>query len=129
MKKLLVLSFVALFVVALSSLNFADDGAVEIVSQDVVQVVGAQGCCGPVLPNCYSPPFRRGPFAPNYCAPCPVACPTACPAPRPVCAPQFDPCDPCAYPAYGYRTPVRNFLGRVFAPRYYGYPVYPAYGY
>ena len=117
MKKLLTLSFVALFVVALSTLSFAQPalnagGAVQ--GEAVVVQDEGQSCCGPVMPGCYAP-FR--PFYRAYCAP---GCYPACVTPRPVCAPQCDlGGDPCAYPAVGYRTPVRSFLGRVFTPRVY----------
>ncbi len=143
MKKLLTLSFAVLFVVALSSLSFAQaptpapevaqQGEV-VVQQGDVQMMGAADCCGPVMPyGCYAPcrPFNRGCFAPRYSDPCCNPCPAPCP-PRPACAPMCDPCcDPCGYPGYGYgyRTPVRNFLGRVFGCGPYGYAPYGGYGY
>ena len=140
MKKLLTLSFAVLFVVALSSLSFAQP---VVVAEDVAPVADVVDCgCGPVVAGCYAPvrPFFRSfcaaPVAgASCCEPCPAPCPrmrpvrmaprpVVCAPPRPVCVPEPAPCvDPCAYPAVGYRTPVRGFLGRLFAPRYYDYGV------
>ena len=152
MKKLLTLTFAVLFVVALSSLSFAQapvlapEGETVVMQDEVVVQTGAvYGCCAPMPYGCYAPrPFYRGRYAANYCNPCCNPCPAPCPPrpvcapcpppcpPRPVCcAPTCDPCcDPCYAPGYGYRTPVRNFLGRVFSGPYYGYGYgCPPYGY
>ena len=135
MKKLLTLLFAVLFVVALSALSFAQ-GQAPVVAPQGAEAIVVEGdaavmmpgapCCGPVLPGCFAPRrpfFNRGFCAPGCCDPCCTPCPAPCPT---VCDPC---CDPCGYPAFGYRTPIRNFFGRVFAARYCGYGCGPYYGY
>ena len=130
MKKLLTLSFAVLFVVALCSLSFAQPTlAPEVDTDELVLEDGVQqdncSCFGHAP---FRPFFRgyHGHYYGNACFnPCPPPCPPPCPVvfQRPIATPQYD-CavDPCAYPAYGYRAPIRSFFSRVFAPRYYGNP-------
>ena len=131
---MLIVSFVvALF--AYMNNAVAQDGEAATAPDAPVVAFTSGDCCGSVPPGCYARPllFRRAYLNRYCCDPCAVPCPPqpVC-APRPccpppvVCAPPAPVCDPCATPyGYGYRTPVRNFLGRVFAPApYYGYPGY-----
>lgn len=104
-----------------------------------------RAACRPFMANPCNP---CPPYVQTACTPCPrpvcpppVACPTLCEQPCGFdygCAPYgyghgYGSCYGgygygygygCGYP-YGYRTPIRNFLVRVFAPRpYIGYDAY-----
>lgn len=122
---------------------------VESVVEDGA-VYGMSDACGPVMPyGRHCRPFARRACMPCYanpCNPCPPCPPqpahcgpfarrAACP-PVACGSPCGDPCgDPCGAYGYGagcgypgtgyYRTPIRNFLSRIFAPRgYCGYDAF-----
>ena len=128
MKKLLTLSFAVLFVFALSSLTFAQPTlALEAEDDEVVVADVVQSDCCSNFGHAPFRPFFRSYYASNCGSPCYSPCQVSCPSQcsfafqRPVVAPQYDcAADPCAYPAYGYRAPIRSFFSRVFTPRYYG---------
>ncbi|MGL4593095.1 MAG: hypothetical protein ACRCUY_00020 [Thermoguttaceae bacterium] len=137
MKKMLALVFVFAFALVVCGTSFAQEAAllieqnnnaVPVNAQESLQIDGMQDFCGPVMPYAPCRPFIRKPCLPCYSNPC---------APQPACPPVAancgSPCgnfyggypsvSPCGVPPYGYyRTPIRNFLGNLFAPRaYYGY--------